>query len=101
MELSPEDTGQVAVIEFSEGDIKQEVQDEDTEANEEAIEEIHIEKITSNSNEIQIPRENIPPRINIAMPSGVNVVIINGIKIVKVRDSRTVISSLDSRPGLI
>jgi len=95
MELSPEDTGKVAVIEISEGDIKQEVQDE------EAIEEIHIEKITSNSNEIQIPRENIPPRINIAMPSGVNVVIINGIKIVKVRDSRTVISSLDSRPGLI
>ena len=95
MELSPEDTGKVAVIEISEGDIKQEVQDE------EAIEEIHIEKITSNSNEIQIPRENIPPRINIAMPSGVNVVIINGIKIVKVRDSRTVISSLDSRPCLI
>ena len=88
MENSSED--KIAVIEFSEdGNIKQEVRDEDIEEvdkNEDiSIEELVGDQLDSSGT---IPRENTLPRINVALPSGVNVVIVNGIKIVKFRDLR-------------
>ena len=90
MENSSED--KITVIEFSEeGNIKQEVRDEDIEEvdkNEDiSIEEIAGDKLDCSGT---IPRENTLPRINVTLPSGVNVVIVNGIKIVKFRDPRPV-----------
>ena len=103
MENSSED--KIAVIEFSEdGNIKQEVRDEDIEEvdkNEDiSIEELVGDQLHSSGT---IPRENTLPRINVALPSGVNVVIVNGIKIVKFRDPRPVsrILSLVSPSDLV
>ena len=95
MEKSRQNT--ITVIEFSEeGSVKQEIRDEEIETIEETeeIEDIPIEEIPMKTLETnQLPKGNTTksgPRVNVAMPSGVNVVIINGIKIVKSRDDRLV-----------
>ena len=80
MEKGQENT--TTVIEFSEeGSVKQEIRDEEIEAIEEA-EEISTKTWETNPASTGNRTKN-GQRINIAMPSGVNVVIINGIKIVK------------------
>ena len=80
MEKGQENT--TTVIEFSEeGSVKQEIRDEEIEAIEE-VEEIPTKTWESNPASTGNRTKN-GQRINIAMPSGVNVVIINGIKIVK------------------
>ena len=77
-EKSQENT---TVIELSEeGSVKQEIKDEE-------IEQIPIKEIPTktwdNNQHSKGNRTKSVSRINVAMPSGVNVVIINGIKIVK------------------
>ena len=93
MEKSRQNT--ITVIEFSEeGSVKQEIRDEEIETIEETeeIEDIPIEEIpmkTLETNKLSKGnRTTSGQRVNVAMPSGVNVVIINGIKIVKSRDDR-------------
>ena len=79
MEKSQEN--KTTVVELSEErSVKQEIKDEE-------IEEIPIEEIPTkawdNNQRSKGNRTESVSRINVAMPSGVNVVIINGIKIVK------------------
>ena len=77
MEKCQENT--TTFIEFSEeGSVKQEIRDEEIEEAEDIPTNTWKSNPASTGN-----RTKNDHRINIAMPSGVNVVIINGIKIVK------------------